>query len=261
MGVYCTISLGRRAGAGVVAMAAILGPAPARALQSAPVDTVGIQGRVTDAQTGGPVAMALVHVRTTDQRAVTDAAGAFIFRGLEAGTYLFEVSRLGYETYEFELGVRPGMPLLIELHPQPVILEGLRVAVDRFAERTRRIPYDVYSWDEATLASARHAEVAWFLGDKPWLQCGGSRPGCNTLVAARERPIIVFIDEMLRDWDVLATYRTDQLYRIEFVRNCPMVRVYTKAFMERIAAGRARLPDSFVADCLWVRRRLGLRLF
>jgi hypothetical protein len=104
--------------------------------------------------------------------------GAFVLPRLESGIHRFEVSRLGYETYVFEVGVRPELPLHIEL--------------------------------------------------------------------------FVFIDEIERSWEWLQLYRTDQLYRIEFIRNCGMIRVFTKRFMERVADGRVRLPNSFVGECLWV---------
>lgn len=222
-------------------------------------DTTAVHGRVSDAQTGEPIAIAMVHVRTVDRRAVTDAAGAFVLRGLPPGMHLFEVSRLGYETYAFEIAVRPDRPILIELHPEPLVLEGITVALDQFGDRARRIPYRVYAWDEATLVGARHTRVVDFLSEQPWLMCPGAE--CNTWVQGRARTPFVFIDEMLRDWAYLDTYRTDQLYRIESIRNCPMVRIYTKAFMERVARGDARLPGSFVGDCVWVRHTMRLRLF
>lgn len=235
-------------GAGILWTAAASGPG---------ADTVTVRGRVTDAFTYQPIAYATVVVGDADRRALTDRAGVFVLRGMEPGVHLFEVSRLGYEPYDVILTVQPGVPLHIELHPEPVALEAIVATVDRLEERTRRIPYNVYAWGEAELVDYGHPNLAAFLDEKSWLECIGD--GCNTLVGGRRRAPMLFIDEIERHWDYLATLRTDQLYRVEFVRNCPMVRVYTRAFMERVARGRARLPDSFVADCMDIRHRMGLR--
>jgi hypothetical protein len=232
-------------------------PNPAHALQNSPADTAAIRGRVTDAGTGGGVAFALVDVVSANRRTLTDATGTFVLPRLESGIHRFEVSRMGYETYAFDVGVRPGVQFRIELFPEPVMLEGITAAVDRLAERTRRVPHRTYAWGEAELAAFGHPDVISFLNEQPWLICmAGS---CSTVVQARGARPVVFIDEWERSWDQLQLYRTDELYRIEFIRNCGMIRVYTKRFMERVASGRVRLPNSFVGDCLWVRRALGLR--
>lgn len=226
-----------------------LAPAGAASLQAAPADSVTVHGRVLDGQTRQPVALAVVEVVAAARRTLTDSAGRWVLPDLPTGPQLFEFSRLGYETYDLVMTVGTGTAINVELHPEPVVLAALAVTVDRFAERIRRVPYPAYAWDQATLAAHQHPSVTGFLHEQPWLMCPGSIVGCNTLLRGREISPAVFIDEIQRDWEYLTTYRTDQIYRIEFIRQCPMVRVYTTAFMNRVARGRARLPDSFVGDC------------
>jgi hypothetical protein len=223
-------------------------------------DSLSIHGRVADWSSGLPVAFATVRAPQVGRSALTDSEGRFVLRDLPAGPLMIEVQQLGYEPHDLIVNIGPASPgVEIELMPDPVVLEGIVAAVDRFGERTRRIPYDVYAWGEADLAEFGRPSVLAFLDDKRWLDCDIER--CMTLVQARRREPFLFIDEIERPWKYLETYNTDELYRVEFIRNCPMVRIYTRAYMERVARGRARLPDSYVADCMDVRRRMGLRLF
>lgn len=219
-----------------------------------------IHGRVTDVTSGLPVAYAAVRAPQAGRSVLTDSEGRFVLRNLPGGPLMIEVQSLGYEPRDLIVIVGPtDEGVEIELLPEPVVLEGIVAAIDRFGERTTRIPYNVYTWSEADLASFGRPSVVAFLDDKQWLECDDK--GCSTLVQGRREPPFLFIDEIERPWEYLETYNTDDLYRIEFVRNCPMVRIYTRAYMERVARGRARLPDSYVADCMDVRRRMGLRLF
>jgi hypothetical protein len=227
--------------------------------EGVPGDSVTIHGRVTDASTGLHVGFAVVRAPSVGVRALTDAQGRFVLKDLPAGPLLVEVTSLGYKPRDLILIAGNDTEVEIEILPEPVVLEGIVAAVDRFANRMSRIPYQVYAWGEADLSDFGHPSVFAFLADKQWLDCDDE--GCMTLVQARQREPFLFIDEIERPWKYLKTYNTDDLYRIEFVRNCPMVRIYSRAYMERVARGRARLPDSFVADCMDVRRRMGLRLF
>jgi hypothetical protein len=222
-------------------------------------DSVTMHGRVTDVRTGSPVAFAAVRAPQVGRTAVTDAQGRFVLRDLPEGPLMIEVSSLGYESRDLILRAREGERVEIELLPEPVVLEGIVAAIDRFGERTRRIPYNVYAWGEADLAAFGRPSITAFLDDQQWVFCDDEV--CDTVVQGRRRQPFLYIDEIVRPWRDLQTYKTDDLYRIEFIRNCPMVRVYTKTYMERVARGRARLADSFVADCVDVRRRMGLRLF
>jgi hypothetical protein len=227
--------------------------------EEAPADSVTMHGRVTDISTGFPVAFAAVRFPQVGRTALTDAEGRFVLRDLPAGPLLIEISSLGYEPRDLVVLARAGEGVEIELQPEPVVLEGIVATIDRLGQRTSRIPYSVYAWGEADLAAFGRPSVNEFLSEQPWLMCIDD--SCNTLVQARARAPFLFIDEIHRPWVYLKTYDTAELYRIEFIRNCPMVRVYTRAYMERVARGRVRLADSFVADCVDIRRRMGLRLF
>lgn len=57
-----------------------------------------IEGKVMDAETQSPVQDAVIKILDTDYKTGSDANGLFRFEDLKHGTYLIEVSALGYKT-------------------------------------------------------------------------------------------------------------------------------------------------------------------
>lgn len=79
-------------------------------------------GRVTERGSGVPVAVALVELVELDRRAVTDAAGAYLLRGLEPGLYTLRVTALGYAAHVQNVTVENGRTHRLDVALAPVAL-------------------------------------------------------------------------------------------------------------------------------------------
>ncbi len=92
-----------------------------------------LRGRVVDAESGAPVAAALVELPALGLSALSDAAGAFHLRGLEPGTRAVRVSRLGFSLWEGEVEVSNGRVagLRAALTRAAVPVEGVEVVAAR----------------------------------------------------------------------------------------------------------------------------------
>ena len=125
---------------------AFLAPCVVRAqtIEAAVPTKVAFAGRVTDAATGKPLIGAVVSVPDSRRDALTDREGSFRIGGLSAGTYTVEVSDLGYNDLKAEVELTStGEPVSLSLAPDPVLLEGITVSVDRLESRRRTSPYAV----------------------------------------------------------------------------------------------------------------------
>ncbi|PIE49830.1 MAG: hypothetical protein CSA39_00495, partial [Flavobacteriales bacterium] len=74
------------------------------------------KGKVLDKQTGTPVEMATLLLNDLGKWGVTDEDGLFLIPQLNSGSYIVELSCLGYTKIQFTVVVKPKMePLIIEL--------------------------------------------------------------------------------------------------------------------------------------------------
>lgn len=106
-----------------------------------------VLGRVLDADTGEPLADALVEVPSLDRQTVTRADGRFVLAGVSAGERSLRVRLIGYRALEVaSLRVGGGQPTEVELRlaPQAVPLNALEVQ----AEQTRLIEPEVVETHE-----------------------------------------------------------------------------------------------------------------
>jgi uncharacterized surface anchored protein len=93
-----------------------------------------IKGRVIDAATKATLSGARVRLRGSSERGpvLTDAAGAFVFSGLAAGTYSFVIERNGYLSTSW-----PATSRWIRRHEDPIKLgtdgsvENVTLAIER----------------------------------------------------------------------------------------------------------------------------------
>lgn len=91
----------------------------------AQVQSVSINGTVTDKQSGAPVEFATVIVEGTGQWAVADAKGAFILKNIPTGKASISVSCLGYVTDTREIVLSKDIPSYkISLSPDNLSLDG-----------------------------------------------------------------------------------------------------------------------------------------
>ena len=108
--------------------AAALIAAAACSMSPSPVSAAALEGRVVDAQSRLPVVHALVTVPGTRIHTYTDGAGAFTLKGLQCGTRLLEISRVGYGALQRTVDVcaQPQQPLY-PLSPQPISVEEILI--------------------------------------------------------------------------------------------------------------------------------------
>jgi len=97
-----------------------------------------LAGHVVDHESRGPVAAARVALGGTAYRTVADSTGRFTAEGIASGTYLLQVSAIGYGTGSWVIRLEEGEVRSqdFELEPVPVQLDP--VAVERqptFAEQ------------------------------------------------------------------------------------------------------------------------------
>ena len=77
--------------------------------EAAPV-TQGISGTVVDAETGNPVADAVVETDPPSSTVKSDPAGAFEVTDIAVGHYTIRVRAVGYDIFETQVWVREGLP-------------------------------------------------------------------------------------------------------------------------------------------------------
>lgn len=94
-----------------------LGPAPL-------LSQTGVTGRVTDQGTNRPIAAARVSLRGTEHVAITDSSGRYRIVGVETGTWIIEVRRIGYRPLAFpDVVVRQNRFSVIDLSLEPAPFE------------------------------------------------------------------------------------------------------------------------------------------
>lgn len=124
---------GRALAAGLLALSASLAGAPLPVAAQFPGH---LEGTVTDAVTGAPVAGAVVTLEGQGRSTTTDADGAFRLRSLESGTHTVAVSASGYADGRTAVEVEDGSVarISVELEPAPLEVAGVEVAGDRRLE-------------------------------------------------------------------------------------------------------------------------------
>jgi hypothetical protein len=175
---------------------------------------------------------------------ITDSTGTFRFPGLKTGIYNITATQMGYARLTLPVVVaEKSDPVVFQLFPDPVALEGIKVMGDRFKGRLNSIPAPTQSYDHEKLEHATSMNVPDFLANEAMLSpaaCPGPGQG-NALYCFHRRGQVVqpqvFLDEapLTGGLSQLDSYHPDDLYRIEIISNGLMIRAYTKAFMDRLS--------------------------
>jgi iron complex outermembrane recepter protein len=94
-----------------------------------------LKGTVTD-QEGALLAGAHVSLNNTYYQTVTDRNGIFSFTGIRPGTYLLQVSYVGYETYSQTLSVQDDLDLSVMMHESAVQSDAVIISAVRASANT-----------------------------------------------------------------------------------------------------------------------------
>ena len=224
---------------------------------------VTFAGQVFDTFLGEPVEGAVVRLTGTVRAngssiaGVTDARGRFSIENVPPGRSRVLVTRIGYADLVQVLDIQAGQFVEVAVIPKPVVLEGIEVYVDRLESRLRGLPFTANVFEEIALKRSPTLNVAQSLDSQPgfeFVPCftGGSPTGPFT----RRRDCIrtrgttplrprIFIDDAPAMGGVreLATLPTMEMYRVEVIRGCAQIRVYTNSYVEGTAArGLPLLP-------------------
>ena len=213
---------------------------------------VAFQGRIIDTYWGAPVEGAVVRLVETVRQdgtpivGVADAEGRFSIPAVPEGPSEVRVSRIGYADLVQVLDIRADQFVEVVLIPKPVVLEGIEVYVDRLETRLRELPYVTNTYGEVALRSAPDLNVADYLHSQPafeFVPCFEGNAGTSifgrpldcmrTRGTTPQRPR-VFIDDAPAFGGVgeLSTIPTSAVYRVEVIRGCGQIRVYTNAYVE-----------------------------
>jgi hypothetical protein len=203
-----------------------------------------IVGTVVDRSTGNPVPGASVVVPERTRKVVADGQGRFVMANVEPGEMKAFVGRIGYarkqETWMLEGG--DTTQVLVSLLPDAVMLDALKVQVDRLDARVRATGWSARSVKQDELELTTASNAADFVVTRFGLvavHCGLSTagpPDCIRIRGATARPCVV-VDERyaMSGFSELSTYRAQDLYRVDVYRGGAFVQAYTTAFMENSA--------------------------
>jgi hypothetical protein len=213
-------------------------------------DKFRLSGRVVDKATGAPVHTAVIRFEDLQRAVVADSLGRFVLEKMPAGTHYVEIARLGYEgTMEYVQIIADHDSMFVALVPQPLVLEAVTAISDRLANRRNRHPSFVRAFDTKRLATA-NVSLKQFLtaNAAPLTTCpaGRSRSIDENCVIARGdyRQLRVYLNELLVVGAPLDLYYPHEFELVEYYPSQTAVRLYTTAFLERVAKGKAFL-DTF----------------
>lgn len=203
---------------------------------------VSVTVRVVDARTGEAVPGADVRLEPGNLRGITDPQGGFTFSGLAGGPFVLHADALGYAEAALAVPEGDAAELTVRLAADPLVLEGLTVMGDRFRARRNAYPYTVRVMDRQDLRGSAAPSLAQFIREGgmvtgTWCGTGvGAGSECVLSRGERVRPT-VFVDEApaVGGFGTLGAYDPHEVAMVEVYRGGRMIRVYTLAYMERVA--------------------------
>lgn len=230
-------------------------PHPASAQEPPPpTDTVTftLTGEIVDGLIDAPVIAAVIKVPALRRFAFTDVNGRFHFSDFPEGTWEILVEHLGYNMVEGTVTVAEGNGLYLRMTPNPVALEGLEVMTrsDRLlAERRQRFPFRVTRISPTMLANAINADpTAIFRRNSmsyisacptpPSRATDWMTPDCVMKAGGAAR-IQIYLDEfpMAGGMIHLSAMPKEMIHSMDWIPETAQLRVYTKAFIERLDEG------------------------
>lgn len=216
--------------------------------QQTGAETASIRGVVVDGATGQPLVGAYVGIAGRMTRVFTDDDGRFALDDLPAGPADLLVQQLGYEEFRETRTLEAGLTadLRIALVADPLILPRIEVYADRLKARRNALATSVRVFDARQLVASPAVNAMEFVQGRALtpVRCPGYllATGCilrrGQVVAPR-----IFVDDVPYPpgLETLQLFDTFDVWFLEVLSSGAQVRLYTKAFAERLALGRERM--------------------
>lgn len=209
-----------------------------------------LRGHLLDAETYAPVFGAFVALEGSPRGVLSDSTGFFALPVPRAPQYVVQIRQLGYRDLSMALTAESATgPLLFQLAPDPVEIEGLQVLVERFQDR-RRGPFgavDVISQPELLRAPDGAASdlirrVVPFA--RPCDPVNGREEDLCVNAQGRVEPLSICVDNrrVLENMSELEHLDPRGLYMVEVFRRGGQVRIYTRGYIERLLATGEEMP-------------------
>jgi hypothetical protein len=208
-----------------------------------------LKGQVVDAKTGAPLVGAFVRVEGYEWGSLSEANGSFELTRVDTGRVPLVVEQLGYLTLKQDVEVaEPREAVTLRVEPDPALLDGVHVVLDRLEQRRNATPFSSWVFDRADLVTNVGVDALSFLEARTPIQLFPCYVGSEcAIVYGRVRPVSVVVDEMpfLGGIDYLRSHQPYDLQRIEVYAGGSHIRIYTAGYLQR--AGKARLlPSPFI---------------
>jgi len=247
------------------ALAALAAAAPASAQRAT------LKGQVVDAESGQPIAAAVVEVMPRHEKAMTDAQGRFTLRTTR-GEHVIVADAMGFGNVMTPVELADDeVEVQVALEKDPVMLQGIVATANRLESRRRAYPYPVHALDATQIATSGAPDMAILVRERlgvTFTECSRYAPGFALATSRRLDPFAgasgymgcvysrgiaahssVYVDEVrMPDTGILSLYGPQDVAAVEVYHNGEQIRVYTRWFMERAARTNYRpLPLSMAS--------------
>jgi hypothetical protein len=225
---------------GFIAMALFAHKGAAQETARQPITLSG----TVENQAGLPLVGAFVSVSEAKIGSLTNANGRFSLPDVMPGKVSLTAVELGYDTLTVDRTAVAGVPVTLTMTPKPVLLQGLRVVVNRLKQRRESTAFSVQEWGRGDLVTSPDNNMKDFLRGTMGLSlvpCPASALSDECIL--RENYMFeptVYINEVpvLGGLDYLESYSPSDLYMIESYGHGAEIRAYTTGFMARAAMTR-----------------------
>jgi len=229
-------------GALAAALAMVLLPVSLHA-QEQPDEGSAVFGQVLDSESGTPLVGAWVGLKGTEWGSISNPDGRFRIPDHTGGRLDLMIEALGYRTLNWSGEVALGDAVQIEMVPEPILLEGIRVMADRFQSRRNAAATSVLAFDSHDLTRSTTMNARDFIAAQSgvfYTGCNGSRGSSCIWSRGRRVDPIVYVDESLHmgGLDYLASFSPGEFHMVEVYNRGTHIRVYTPAFMKRVSEHR-----------------------
>ena len=237
---------------------AVVTALPAHGQRGNAAANVTVRGQIIDAESGRGLPGALVQIEALDRSTFADSDGRFRLERIPPDEYSVSVQQIGYETAVKSWTISEGMPALrIELAPQPLVLEKIRVQADRFKRQRNGAAVSVRTFDRADLVGSSARDAVDFVRLRGslivrscpgWMANAAPASGYQcAYVRGRFTPVTVYIDERPAfGLDELSMYRPEELFLVEMYAGGRHIRAYTTWWVERVAKEGGRTLQPFI---------------